>query len=509
MEVLTTKDKSQIVESIPRDLYNAYHSKELMRYESEEHPTSKHSAVSPAQRRGGVTYDYGKATYKVISVDDALALIRQDPHNVEKLRGIKDGELVEYEYRDGKYYNLYANPNRAVSYTKPNGEVVTKRNIRYITNPKIWLPLLDKIYVTNEYDYPISPEDLAAKQNKSKNLSFVSKFEPLQDNEYSQFDPFKHLANNAQIITRLDADTGRHQRSADSFQSSGTVYIPGYDTSMYINLSPAARATLDAYSEAERTKERTFNTYSNLRGALKKLHRDKDDYDDEEFAELLQKWETREAEAKAAYEQAALTFSRARTNLRKYSESVGNEFSLKFAATLAKISKALKQCVGLQKAIDTLKSKAAEELDIKDINSVTSELEPSFRLQHPDEYQTVKTLADTIKSTSKELADLISELEELKASTQQIDTDTSAISAAEDEKLAQIAQRLAEVNRIKKALLEYQKQYYDKLHGKMDQIEVLMNELKPGRAARKARAKAAAGQAVLDPQLTDIIQFED
>lgn len=499
--------KQKINENIPRDLLKAYHAANA--YDSEIHPDTDHITVNSSNRRGRVKYDYGKATYEVISVADALALIAQDPHNVEKIRGIRAGELVEYEYRNGKFYALYANPDREVVITKPDGSETRKRNIRYITNPKIWLPLLDKIYVTNEYDYPISDEDRAKKVRKSDYVA-VSKFEPTTDPNYSQFDPASHLQRNAQTIHPVEIDTGSHSAENLWITPTASVNIPGVETLVRFDLSSEARDILRDYRAAKKSKNEAFSKYANARGALRKLNRDKDDYDDDEFEELIDKFTAKERDAKAEYDEAALHYSRVYSKIKKYLNSAGNEYSNKFASVIVRISTALRKCVGLKKAIDTLKAKAVDELDSNDLRDVTNQINPNYRYDNSDEYKTVQTLMTTISSIKQEIDTLISELEQLRDSAETIDNNANTQrSADEEQKLQQIELRNAELTQIKKSLLNYYNEYYLKLAAKVDEIEEVLNRVKPGHAERKARAKAAAGQAVLDPAIADIIQFED
>ena len=80
-------------------------------YESQRNPQTYHGELSNPTRRA-VRYDYGKANYDEISAEEAIRLVKQDKHNIQKLRIIyrldDASSLVEYEVRDnGSVYAIY------------------------------------------------------------------------------------------------------------------------------------------------------------------------------------------------------------------------------------------------------------------------------------------------------------------------------------------------------------------------------------------------------------------
>lgn len=485
-------NENTLNENIPPDLLRAY-KKINTKYNSQRREDDYHYNVGGQKGRRRLNYAYGSATYKEVTVEEALALIRQDPYNVDKIRGILAGELVEYEYQNGKFYNVYANPDRAVSYTKPNGEVVTKRNIRYIANPKIWLPLLDKIYVTDEYDYRIDDAEREARNQKS-DLVGVASFEPGNDPEYSQFRPFSHLTRHVKAIRHKTPDTGDH--NSDPLIPNGYINLTGSDAlndKTLVHLSPEISRTYNEYLKIKKEKNELFNNYDRYRKALRKLRRDRDDYDEDEYTELLDLWTAKEQQALKDYEESALKFDRLKNSLRKYLQSAGNDFSAKFAAATRGLETVLKKCLELKQKIDRLKATSVDDLNRNDFDNDSE----------------VTNLLSRIKTLSNDLQLVIDKIAELKRRVEDGADDSTETATTIEQLTALVSIRAQALRDIRTSVLTSYLEKYKELHAQMLEIEDKVNELKPTRAAKKARARAAAGQATLDPALSNIIQFVD
>lgn len=487
----------QLLEHIPRDLYQAY--TKANAYPSTQHQETDHKEVSSDNRRSA-NYRYGDATYKVITYEEALALINEDPHNVEYIRGIKDGELVEYEYQGNKYYPLYANSTRPVSYEKPNGDIVTKKNIRYITNPKIWLKLLDKIYWTDEYDHQLTQDEIAARQEKSQITAF-GQFTPTSDLQYNRFRPLDHYTKNIKAIRRDTPDTGSHRTSGRYKYStaSGNHMEFSDETRKVVRLDQDTHDLVAKYEELYGLKSETFIQMNAARKALKKLERDRDDFDDQEYEQLFNAYNSNYKQYLSDYQDIALDLSRVKTQLDKYYESAGNEFVKKYSNVIAQLQEALSKCEDLKKHIDDLASKAVDSL-------TTSSMKAGWRSPEGD-------LIDTIKQLSTEVTNLISQLQELQKDAKEIDSDTDELtvdkSSEIEAKLSEITEKTAALNAVKRQLFNLYNNVYKKAHKEMADIEAAVNALKPTLAAKKAAKAAKAGQAVLDPAIADIIKFED
>lgn len=69
----------------------------------------------------------------MISAAEAIELVKQDKHNLQKLRLLfPNDELLEYEVRDnGAVYAIYGNPDRRVS-MNVGDEVKEYKNMRYV-----------------------------------------------------------------------------------------------------------------------------------------------------------------------------------------------------------------------------------------------------------------------------------------------------------------------------------------------------------------------------------------
>ena len=489
-------NEAALNENIPRDLLTAYEKSRA--YDSSEHPATDHTIINSRNRRTA-RYRYGNATYRVLSVEEALRLIAENPHNVEYIRGIKDGELVEYEYQSGsnKYYALYGNPDRPVSYTKPNGEEVTKRNIRYITNPKIWLPLLDKIYWTDEYQYPISDEEQEERQNRLRTVG-VATFNPVADDSYNQFRPAAHMQKNVKVLRPTTPDTGYH-RSEPSYNkyfrdAQGSLTGDTADTTS-LHLDEPTRQAFDNYTMSLDLRAQSIKKYTQYRKALKKLERDRDDYDEEEYQELYAKWTAAEKSALQTHQNIALQCSRAESILKKYYNSTQEECAQKFAKVVAELEKALKNCERLKTRIDDLKAKAVNALQLSDLE---------LNYNAPE-----RAILNSIKDMQSQITRLINDLQNLETRAKELDHEEDSVATEITGKIAEIQEHQRSVDALKRALFATYSAKYKDLHQQMLDIEVAVNKLKPTRAAKKAAKAAAAGKAVLDPEIAGIIRFED
>lgn len=503
-------------ENIPRDLYNAYKLAGVEKYASSEHPATNHYEVSTAGRRS-VQWDYGKATYREISADEAIRLVAEDPHNVEKLRGIKNGELVEYEYdsQRQKFYAMYANPNRAVQYTKPNGDVVVKRNIRYITNPKIWIPLLDKIYWTDEYDYPISPER-QAERAKNNEVVGIGRFAPVTANDYSQFRPFVQYTRDTIGYERRVPDTGRHgdgqypldprNYGAGSYHGElGPNERPDHRS---LSWNTAFYRLWDEVVSAYSKKRELFTLYTHARKALKKIMRDKDDFDAEEYEELFNSAKARFEKVEREYNEAALKFSRLKSQATKNISNMSDSYIQKYGTVLFRLQNALVDCEQIKKNLDTLASSDALNLPGINKRSLTAEERASISRARDE--------ANRLKNTV--IIPLIDKLNKAKRDLQAIE-DAGKIpeeTADGQQYLSQIEQYVealkvanAELDDVRQVLLKSYLETYKDVQARMDEVEAAVNALKPTRAARKAAKAAKAGAPTLDPKLAHLIQFED
>ena len=511
-----TETRDILNENIPRDLYNAYKLAGVEKYASSEHPDTNHSELSGGGRRS-VRWDYGKATYREISADEAIRLVAEDPHNVEKLRGIKHGELVEYEYdsQRQKFYAMYANPNRAVQYTKPNGDVVVKRNIRYITNPKIWIPLLDKIYWTDEYDYPLSPEK-QAERTKNDEVIGIGRFAPVTADNYNQFRPFNQYVQDTIGFERRVPDTGRHTSQGYPLDPRG--YRAGvYHGELGPNERPDHRSlswntafyrlwdeVVSAYSK----KRELFTLYTHARKALKKIMRDKDDFDADEYEELLNSAKTRFEKIEREYNEAALVFSRLKSQVTKNISNMSDAYVQKYGTVLFRLQNALADCEHIKKSLDDLASS-----DVLNLPSVTKR---ELTREERATFSIAKDEANRLKN--RVIIPLIDELNKAKSKLQAIE-DAGQVpqeTAEGQQYLNQIEQHVealkvanAELDTVKQVLLKHYLETYKDVQARMDEVEAAVNALKPTRAARKAAKAAKAGAPTLDPKLAHLIQFED
>ena len=99
-------------------------------------------------------------------------MIKRDRESVVNLRVLYHGTLIEFEVRrNNSIYAIYGpgGKDNPLTITNPDGTSRQYPNLRYIPFGKM-LDIADKIYVTDEYDHPISDEKAASREEKKKKV---------------------------------------------------------------------------------------------------------------------------------------------------------------------------------------------------------------------------------------------------------------------------------------------------------------------------------------------------
>lgn len=262
-------DEVFLGENIPRDLVNLY--RNTQPYSSHKNPNTDHNTIS--YKRRSSAYDYGKAKYKVISPEEAIRMVKNNKEEIQNLRIIFEGNLVEYEVRDnGSIYAIYR------SLEPITLEGIDYKNVGYAPWKRV-IQAAEKIYWTDEYDKILSREKRQDRSNRSRQIPF---YEPLRpgDSNYNQHQPYSNfLLGKAHFIPEIP-DTGKHQ---------------GHDE-----------------------RKRLYDAYDLARRAVKKLDSEKDLYDEEEYNLLRDRLENIKKQALKDYNDA-LEFHRIK-NTRKIKE---------------------------------------------------------------------------------------------------------------------------------------------------------------------------------------------
>lgn len=99
-------------------------------------------------------------------------MVKRDRESVVNLRILYQGTLVEFEVRsNNSIYAIYGpgGTDNPVTITNPDGTSREYKNLRFIPFNKM-LDIADKIYLTDEYDHPISDEKNASREEKKKEI---------------------------------------------------------------------------------------------------------------------------------------------------------------------------------------------------------------------------------------------------------------------------------------------------------------------------------------------------
>jgi len=249
-----------LIENIPPALAAAYknnaiylgdkwqsHDKAFIQREIQ--PNHEEIAAGAAGLRRFAKWDYGKANYEEITAEEAIQYLGLSAsedgrwkcankasfaQKIQNLRFIYNGGLMEWESRvSGQsiaaLYSIQI-PNAVL---RDNGIDLRNTQGRSVNDTKYIkqykelvgvIYLCDKIYKTDEYDYPISSEKIADRESKSKLLKVRRK------------------------MNTSDANYNAH-RKGDAF--GGREYLPSSDLRSGNEFSPLKDNTFDRYTVAD------------------------------------------------------------------------------------------------------------------------------------------------------------------------------------------------------------------------------------------------------------------
>lgn len=458
-------------ENIPRDLVAAY--RKASGYSSQRNPESSHTELQNAHRRT-IKYDYGKSDYQVISPEDAIRLVRQDKHNIQKLRIIYQGDLVEYEVRDnGSVYAIYGNSDRTVTLGDKS-----YKNIRYAP----WKAVIenaDKIYITDEYEHPLYNDQETQQRRQHNNTVRKIIRNPItrDDSDYDSHKPYDNYTRNAaQVYTQRD--TGTHNIGARI----------GYYGN-YQNYS----SKLDIVRKRLEQKAALYIEYDIARRGLKKLISQKDTFDEEEYEQLYAEFKQKLDVALSKYNDAA---KKAKNAVSKYvidtDEATAN-FSEAVLDYLKKVQDLLDRGFYLKKEY--------EQRQVTNINA-------GRKSSASGNYD--------LKNVSRDLENLISQLLAAKKELENLRLAgiTSAIKLSDKEsdivqKTSKLESLIAAFEEIKNKFIKEHLQKLQQIEAEMHSVDTSLADLRPHTAERKAVKAAKNKQAELDPALADIVQFVD
>lgn len=385
-------DEAFLDENIPRDLVNLYRTTNS--YSSHKNPDTKHNEISPTYRRFS-TYDYGKAKYKVISPEEAIRMVKNNKEEIQNLRIIFEGNLVEYEVRNnGSIYAIY----RSLAPITLRGTYY--KNVGYAPWKQV-IQAAEKIYWTDEYDKIISQEKRQDRANRNREIRF---FEPLRpgDSGYNPHTPYDNFMYGKYHSVQEISDTGAH-RWCDE-------------------------------------RKILYNAYDLARKAVRKLESEKDLYDEEEYNLIRDRLENIKKQALKEYNDA-LEVHRIK-NTRKIKEIPLSvyKFNQKIKDYTRKIQIALTHAYNLKKRLQELLTSVAPETDY---GNTHSNLKYTLKKAIDDLENDAKRVGDQfitdgeVKADSNndlspnELQNLLSDLEDYRK--KEIDKHLTAISNIEQE----------------------------------------------------------------------------
>ena len=446
-------------------------------YESQRNPQTRHGElINPARR--SVRYDYGKANYDEISAEEAIRLVKQDKHNIQKLRIIyrlnDASSLVEYEVRDnGSVYAIYGSADSITIDGK------TYKNIRYAPWKKV-IENADLIYVTDEYDKYLDADPEVAQARADKNK--YSQLPLPADRTADGFDAHHPYANmytggdsgwNARArYAQVSIDTGAH-RFGDRYH-------------------PTVAASINPYLQAQHTVRELYQQLDRYRRALRKLETDKEFLDEEEYNKKKSKWD-------ASYNNTLKLYRDAIAEMKKIEAKVDKEIDSKIAAFVDKLrtniyeyDQALTKGFELSEKIKKLKGMLVG--DLVNSNSYSYELKRASN--------NIQSAAKEIRRVKDILQQILNNAEADEQSAQSAELDV--ISAANT-----FEANLSRVDTLKLEALQRHLNEIENIAQQLRDIDVKLAELRPKAAAAKAARAAKNKTAELDPDLVDILDFSE
>lgn len=448
-----------IDENLPRDLAAAY--KSSTAYDSQRNPLTQHREINNNKRRRYVKYDYGKSSYEPITPDAAIQLVKDNKYNIQKLRIIYDGELVEFEVRDnGGIYSIYGNTSKEVVVDDK-----TYKNIRYVPWRKV-LQNADKIYLTDEYDHLIY--DDPATQVRRDNNSEIIRLGSIPHKDTPGFDPHKPFNNFklSEIELPQQFDSGAHDidRRYRDFASKD----------------------LQQFIEAIKEMKTLYTGYDLARRYLKKLISEKDDYEEDDYERLLTKANNAVQDRLTAYNVIAKKVSNLKSKIVTNVDTTTASINRKIQEYLRKLQDLLDKGYSLKQQFD--------DLLVRNVNKDLDSDYEGKRLRKQIE-QNLKS----IKQVQKELEDMRDE------NASETPNDPPAIL----DLAARVDADLNRLDEIKNMYINRQLKKFKEIEDELAQIDRDLAILKPKAAARKAAKAAKNRTPELDPALADIVQFTD
>lgn len=450
-----------IAENIPRDLAAAY--KSANRYESQRNVQTAHDELRSYNRRS-VNYDYGKSNYDPISAEDAIQLVRANKSDIQKLRIIYDGDLVEYEVRDnGSVYAIYGDSSNSVTF---NGK--TYKNIRYVP----WRTVLqnaDKIYITDEYDHPLfNDAETQQRRQKATQVKMLGAGGGTDQAGYNPHKPFDNFV-----------------RSASKFP--GTLDSGAHNISQrYDGVSMLGKNTVYELTNAIERMNTAYTRYDLARRYFKKLLSEKDDYTDSEYELLYADAQEKVTDRLQRYEALAKKVSDLKSKVITNVDAKTLEVNTKIQSYLKTFQDLLDRGYHLKQEFETLL-----------VRTVDNDIENDYRARKLRD--TIQTLIDKILQAQRELEAMQDE------STGEMPQDTPAIiSAAQD-----IDSKLAELDTIKTDFIQRQIKQFNSIEKALAKVDQKLAALRPKAAAAKAAKAAKNRTPELDPALANIVQFTD
>lgn len=347
-------------EGIPRELLNLYKNSEVV---SDVHSIpyfSSSSAFSGFNRprrslhddgsysisAGGLRipyYDFGKATYRKITSDEAKALIKRDKNEAKNLRIDIDGSLVMFEVRNnGSLYPIVRNPYKEVTI-----DGVTKRNAGYFSINKL-LSAADNIWWTDEFNFPLAGSEKEANRKGNRKVSYYGHV-PDNSADLPSYLPYDNFNKSVKFSQEIP-DTGDHSLS-NRFDGMRKIV---YSTNP--SLSAKVDSYFDAYLRYKELQKASFATYNRYRKALQKLERDRDEYSQADYESLKSAWESQLKNAKSELDSYSKAAKNSYKNFISNADSITTKMNERISNYLEKVQDALESLNALKEKINNEKA---------------------------------------------------------------------------------------------------------------------------------------------------------
>ena len=520
-------------ENIPPDLAKAYSYSKAAERGIQNHPDSAHIQIARSpigkNNRTQFKYDYANSTYTPITSEEAKELVKQDRNNLENLRIIIDGKLIEYEIRSGgrlyqTYYITDLDTSRLAEplLDKEHNPTSDSRYAVRLSDVNNLLDIADKIYLTDEYDHLITsetpdpnphhkvriPNPEFDPENPDKAPEFLYQSDTIQNRRLKNKIKYQPL----QVYTPKDDPIFRPHSMKNMYKSLADFRSGQHDTGSH---TLDSKRTVDAHKDWEDSfrdefsenvenyynqlewSKKTFANYDHIRRKLKSVEQNKDLFPNEkEYNDIIKNLNNQKDELYSQY----LEYKR---NIRGYKDriilTVDDDILAIHNSLYEKIkliSDNLSELYTVNNMIKELKSSKLSDYSKND---------PEFKKLNQD----LNDCKYEIEQKNKELENIQIEISRLENQLAELRQNLVTSEGELTPTIEKLAGLFDEFNTLSDKLDKVRFKEIADLENKAKELEAKIDAYTPKLAAKKEKERIRNAPKPMDSTLDNIVQFDE